>query len=45
MFDPAYSQLLDTNQELHSKLQDEIFISKSNKKKIRFLVKELEQYY
>ncbi len=45
MFDPAYSQLLDTNQELRSELQDEIFINKSNEKKIRFLVKELEQYY
>jgi hypothetical protein len=43
--DPAYSQLLDTNQELHSELQDEIFINKSNEKKICFLVKELEQCY
>ena len=45
MFDPAYSQLLDTNQELRSELRDEIFINKSNEKKIRSLVKELEQYY
>ena len=45
MFDPAYSQLLDTNQELHSELQNEIFINKSNEKKIRTLVKELKQYY
>jgi len=45
MFDPAYSQLLDTNQELRSELQDEIFINKSNEKKIRSLVKELEQCY
>src|SRR6266542_6293007 len=45
MFDPAYSQLLDTNQELRSELQDEIFINKSNEKKIRSLVKELKQYY
>ena len=45
MFDPAYSQLLDTNQKLCSELQDEIFINKSNEKKIRFLVKELEQCY
>src|SRR6266516_984220 len=30
---PAYSQLLDTNQELRSKLQDEISINKSNEKK------------
>src|SRR6266542_1107456 len=45
MFDPAYSQLLDMNQELHSELQNEIFINKSNEKKIRSLVKELEQCY
>ena len=45
MFDPAYSQLLDTNQELRSELRDEISINKSNEKKIRFLVKELEQCY
>src|SRR6266487_3207369 len=45
MFDPAYSQLLDTNQELRSDLQDEIFINKCNEKKIRSLVKELEQCY
>jgi chromosome segregation ATPase len=45
MFDPAYSQLLDTNQELRNELQDEIFINKSNEKKIRSLVKELEQCY
>src|SRR5256884_2012849 len=43
--DPAYLQLLDTNQELRSELQDEIFINKNNEKKIRFLVKELEQCY
>ena len=45
MLDPAYSELLDTNQELRSELQDEIFINKSNEKKIRSLVKELEQCY
>src|ERR1043166_7995995 len=43
--DLAYSQLLDTNQELHDELQDEISINKSNERKIRFLVKELEQCY
>ena len=43
--DPAYSQLLDMNQELRSELQDEISINKSNEKKIRSLVKELEQCY
>src|ERR1043166_4774882 len=43
--DPAYSQLLDTNQELCDKLQDEISINKSNERKIRSLVKELEQCY
>src|ERR671926_1039028 len=45
MFDPAYSQILDTNQKLRSKLRDEIFINKSNEKKICSLVKELEQCY
>src|SRR6266542_1559816 len=45
MSDPAYLQLLDTNQELRSELRDEIFINKSNEKKIRSLVKELEQCY
>src|ERR1051325_3861329 len=43
--DLAYSQLLDTNQELRDELQDEISINKSNEKKIRSLVKELEQCY
>ena len=43
--DPAYSQLLDTNQELRDELQDEISINKSNEKKIRSLIKELEQCY
>ena len=32
MFDPAYSQLLDMNQGLHSELQDEIFINKAMRK-------------
>src|SRR6266487_6455865 len=45
MFDPAYSQLLDTNQEFCNELHDDIFINKSNEKKICFLVKELEQCY
>src|SRR5436190_3917637 len=45
MSDPAYSQLLDTNQELRSELQDEIFANKSNEKKVRSLVKELEKCY
>ena len=45
MLDPEYSQLLDTNQELRSELRDEISINKSYEKKIRSLVKELEQYY
>jgi chromosome segregation ATPase len=43
--DPAYSQLLDTNQELRSELRDEISINKSNEKKICSLVKKLEQCY
>src|SRR5438477_4951091 len=42
---PAYSQLLDTNQELRSELRDEISINKSNEKKLRSLMKELEQCY
>ncbi|CAB5303207.1 unnamed protein product [Rhizophagus irregularis] len=44
-FDLAYSQLLDTNQELRSELQDEISNNKSNEKKFCSLVKELEQCY
>jgi chromosome segregation ATPase len=44
-YDPAYSQLLDTNQELRDELQDGISINKSNEKKIRSLVKEVEQCY
>ncbi|CAB5394369.1 unnamed protein product [Rhizophagus irregularis] len=42
MFDPAYSELLDTNQELRGELQDEIFINKSNEKKIRSLDKKFK---
>src|ERR1044072_8440375 len=45
MLDPAYSELLDTNQELRNELRDEISINKSNEKKIQSLVKELEQCY
>ncbi|RIA80076.1 hypothetical protein C1645_839343 [Glomus cerebriforme] len=45
MLDLAYSQLLDTNQELRNELRDEISINKSYEKKIRSLVKELEQCY
>ena len=45
MFDSAYSQLLDTNQELRSELKDEISNNESNEKKICSLVKELEQCY
>src|SRR5688572_24363949 len=45
ILDPAYSQLLDTNQELRSELRDEISINKNNETKIQSLVKELEQCY
>jgi chromosome segregation ATPase len=45
MLDPAYLQLLDTNQELRKELQDEISANSSNEKKIRSLAKELEQCY
>jgi predicted nuclease with TOPRIM domain len=45
MLDPAYLQLLETNQELRSELREEIFINKSNEKKIHSLEKELEQCY
>src|ERR1044071_4332080 len=45
MLDLAYSQLLNTNQELRSELRDEISINKSNEKKLRSFVKELEQCY
>src|SRR6266496_1379872 len=43
--DSVYSQLLDINQKLRNELQDEIFINKSNEKKLRSLIKELEQCY
>ena len=43
--DPAYSQLLDTNQKLHSEFQDEISNNENNEKKICSLVKKLEKYY
>ena len=43
--DPAYSQLLDINQKLRNELRDKISINKNNEKKIRSLVKELEQCY
>ena len=45
VFDPAYIELLDTNQELRSELRDEISNNKSNEKKIRSLEKDLEQCY
>ena len=45
MLDPAYSQLLDRNQELRNELRDKISINKSNEKKICSLVKELKQCY
>ena len=35
--DPAYIQLLLTNQELHKELENEITINKSNEKKSVFL--------
>src|SRR5437764_195972 len=33
-YDPVYSQLLDTNKKLCNELQDEIFINKSNEKRL-----------
>ena len=45
MFDPTYSQLLNMNQEFCNKLQDKIFINKSNEKKIHSLMKKLKQCY
>ncbi|PKY60673.1 hypothetical protein RhiirA4_484636 [Rhizophagus irregularis] len=39
--DPAYLQLLDTNQELHNELQDEISINKTHKKEIEKLKSEI----
>ncbi|CAB5376578.1 unnamed protein product [Rhizophagus irregularis] len=43
MFDSAYSQLLDTTQELRSELQDEISNNKSNEKKIHSLLRVLQR--
>src|SRR6266511_610168 len=41
--DPAYLQLLDTNRELRKELGKEVDINQTNEKKIRVLIKELEQ--
>src|SRR2546429_8792502 len=43
--DPAYIQLLHTNQELHKELENEITINKSNEKKICVLIKEVKKCY
>ncbi|CAB4415961.1 unnamed protein product [Rhizophagus irregularis] len=40
-FDPAYSQLLDTNQELRSELQDEISNNKTHEKEVEKLKSEI----
>src|SRR4051812_32537701 len=42
-FDPAYLQLLHSNQELRKELSDEVDNNNTNEKKIRLLIKELEQ--
>ncbi|CAB5351802.1 unnamed protein product [Rhizophagus irregularis] len=39
--DPAYSQLLDMNQELRSDLQDEIFNNKTHEKEVEKLKSEI----
>ena len=44
-FDPAYAQLLDTTQEFCSELQEEISNNKASEKKIRSLIKEVEEYH
>ena len=41
----TYFEVLDTNQELRSELQDEISNNRNNEKRICSLVKELEQCY
>jgi len=43
--DLAYLQLLNTNQELRKELGNEITINKTNEKKIRNLIKEVEECY
>src|SRR6266516_2288310 len=42
-FDPAYLALLKSNRELRKELNSEASINQSNEKKIRVLIKELEQ--
>src|SRR4051794_5779159 len=42
-FDPAYSALLKSNQELRKELNAEVSINCQNEKKICTLIKELEQ--
>ena len=44
-FDPAYLQLLDTNRELRNELGKEEDINRENEKKIRDLMKEVENCY
>ena len=41
-FDPAYLQLLDTNRELRKDLGKEEDTNRENEKKIRNLIKEVE---
>lgn len=41
-FDPAYLQLLDSNQGLRKELESEIAINQANEKKIHILIKEVE---
>src|SRR6266511_6343049 len=44
-FDPAYIQLLHSNQELRKELGKEVDINCGNEEKIRILIKEVESCY
>ena len=39
---PAYIEILETNQELRKELDEEISINKDSEKKIRLLIKDVE---
>ena len=43
--DPAYIEILETNQELRKKLDEEISINKDSEKKICLLIKEVKTCY
>ena len=43
--DPVYLEILNTNKELRKELEEEISNNKASEKKIRSLIKEVEEYH